>query len=166
MFDPHHLSFSGTLQRGDGKVMIVRRTPSSNARSVWEHSFHGSPRPAETLIAAVRRCVERDLGILATTIESLLPTLDNRVVSVGHVTPADKTIEAHPSYVVTSDTHPIVLPGIEILWMHPAELGDRARGNPHQFSPLLVAHAARLPFFGGNPLTDHPAIPLKERVLG
>ncbi|MEO7350107.1 MAG: hypothetical protein ABIW32_09670 [Terrimesophilobacter sp.] len=83
MFDPEHLSFSGTLQRSDGSVMIVRVVSSARTATVWKHSFAGSPRPAETVLAAVRRSAERDLGIHAFSITPLLPTLSNHTLSAG-----------------------------------------------------------------------------------
>lgn len=160
MFDPDHLSFSGTLQRSDGSVMLVRRLFPTHADSTWEHPFSGSPRPAETLAAAVRRCAERDLGIYFTDVTALMPTLVNRV------TTESGSIELHPAYLVSSDEQPRVAADLESVWVHPIELGERAHRYPHHYSPLLQLQTAHLPFFGGSPRAMHSRTLHEERATG
>ena len=166
MFDPTHLSFTGTLQRGDGRVLIVRKTLSPTELRVWEHPFHGSPRPAEPLLVAVRRCVERDLGVLASAIKPLLPTLTN-YGHFGDTAPsAADPVEAHPSYLVVSDELPRFPQDLDVTWILPAELGASARRNPREFHPILTAHAACLPFFGGTLDAQYTLADIKERATG
>lgn len=160
MFDPEHLSFSGTLQRSDGRVMLRRRIFPRAARSPWTHSFSGYPRPAETLLAAVRRCAERDLGIHSFDIAPLLPTLSN------HITSESGAMEVHPSYLVSSDQTPLPADDIETQWVEPRELGRLTRQQPHEYSPLLSLHSVHVPFFGA---ADQSALHLgiqKERAIG
>lgn len=166
MFDPDHLSFSGTIQRSDGAVLILRQTPSAGGHSVWEHPFGGSPRTAETLPAAVRRCVERDLGIVASDIEPLFPTLDNRTGPDLGSEQTDHAVQAHPSYVVRSDAPPRTAHNVDIRWVTPTDLGASARRTPTEFSPLLAAHAAYLPFYGGSPHARLTQTPARERAIG
>ena len=123
--------------------MIIRRLVSTVVPSLWEHPFRGSPRPAETLVSAVRRCVERDLGIHVMAIGPLLPTLTNDTSSATGI------LEVHPSYLVTSQEQPRIVDGFEAQWLDPEKLGAHARRNSENFSPLLALHAAHLPFFGG-----------------
>ena len=140
--------------------MIIRPDSFTNDAPEWQHPFFGSPRSAEPLITAVRRCVERDLGIHNLTVEALLPTLGNKVSAVTGI------VEVHPSYLVTSDEAPFLSEGTEVRWMNPLVLGHDARTHPRDYSTLLALHATRLPFFGGSPRTVHSVALHEERATG
>lgn len=150
-----HLSFSGTLRRSDGKVLLRR-----GATLLWEHSFTGSPRDAESLPAAVRRSAEHELGIRAMSVEPLLPLLGHAPRLEG--APA----VALPSYVVNCDEEPKVSGNVELRWSDPLDLGAAARRSPQEFSALFVTHATLLPFFGGTPDRSNTLTLLQERAAG
>ena len=159
MTSPDHLSFSGTLRRSDGRVMIIRDSLSALESPTWGHSFAGSPRAAEPIPSAVRRCAEKQLGILNMIVEPLLPLL-------GNGSSSDSVLaEVHPSYIVTSDEIPQLADAVEARWENPLALGKIAREYPHEFSPLLVIHAMRLPFFGGTPHAFAESF-LEDRATG
>lgn len=140
--------------------MIVRVISSTKAATSWQHSFSGSPRASETVLAAVRRSAEHDLGIHGFAIAPLLPTLSNHTIS------PQGAIEVHPSYIVLTNEKPHLGDGTEEQWVEPRELGQLARHNPQDFSALLGLHATHLPFFGGtSPATRHLALH-KERATG
>lgn len=153
-----HLAFTGTLQRSDGMVLLVRGA----SRTAWGHPFFGSPRPAEPLPAAVRRCAERDLGIQFMNVEPLLPLLSSSLSTRG-AEAADAHSETHPSYVIRSDEPPVTAPDVETWWATPEELGERARRKPDEFDPVFVTHASLLPFFGGDPQAFGATSRLQDR---
>ena len=160
----HHLSFSGTVQRGDGLILLIRRRGSNSEKSMgaapWSHPLFGAPRPAETLPAAVKRSAERELGITMMTVEPLRPLLTAESLGDGMLA------EAHPSYIVKSDENPDIPAGFEPLWGEPLAIGARARHYPQEFSHVFVGHATLLPFFGGIPDAGSTLAFLRERATG
>lgn len=161
---PRHLSFSGTLQREDGMILLIRRPVSEEQGgpkvSLWGHTFFGSPRFAEPLPAAVKRCAERELGIQSMSIEPLRPLLTDWLSEDGY------TAEAHPSYVVESAEEPSGAARFELMWCEPQAEGERARRNPEEYSRLFVTHAIFLPFFGGNSDALDTVAQLQGRATG
>ncbi len=160
----HHLSFSGTVQRGDGMILLIRLrgriAEMTLGPAPWSHPLFGAPRAAETLPSAVRRSAERELGIQNMAVEPLRPLLMSAPHGDGVVA------EAHPSYVVMSDDEPDIPAGFEQLWAEPLLVGERARQHPHEFSHVFVAHATLLPFFGGVPDGASTLALLQERATG
>lgn len=139
----------------------MRVISSTGAAASWHHAFSGSPRPSETVLAAVRRCAERDLGIHAFTVAPLLPTLSNHTISA-----TGGAKEVHPSYLASANEKPHLDAALEAQWLLPKELGELARRSPHDYSPLLGLQALHVPFFGGmTPATSHLALH-QERAFG
>lgn len=162
MFTPDHLSFSGTLLRNDGRVLLTRRASARTTVCTWEYPVSGSPRPAESLLAAVGRCAERDLGIIvsADVVSPVMPTLGNR--ADANTAP----IQLHPFYVISSEDAPRISPELETRWIQPRELGHAARSKPQSFDPLVRLHAQLLPFLGGRAGAPPEDISLLERATG
>ena len=161
---PRHLSFSGTLQRDDGMILLVRRLLAGQQAAVddavWGHSFFGSPRFAEPLPSAVKRCAERELGIHSMTIEPLRPLLTAWLSPDGHIA------KALPSYVVESAEQPSGELLVESRWCDPLIAGEMARRSPEQYSRLFVTHATFLPYFGGNSDALDTLAQLQRRATG
>ena len=93
------------------------------------------------------------------TVDPLLPLLADGS-SAGSA-----LAEVHPSYIVTSDEVPQLADALEARWEDPLVLGKFAREYPNEFSPLLVVHALRLPYFGGTPHAFAEAF-REERATG
>lgn len=142
-----HLAFSCHVLRADGAVLVTRRALGKKTwAGVWTNSFCGHPRPAESLIHAVRRRAEYELGLTLDDIELALPLFRYRATDSSGVVEH----EICPVYVARADGEPVLNP-LEVAqaqWVDPEHLAAALTAAPWAFSPWLVLQAQRLELFG------------------
>lgn len=145
---PLHLAFSCHLLDVNGRVLITRRSLQKKTwPGVWTNSFCGHPRPAESVVAAVHRHAENELGVSIADLHLALPlfryraedasgTVENEICPV-YVAAVDGELDPRPSEVM------------EHAWVDARDLGRSIRLTPAVFSPWLVLQAQLLPLLGG-----------------
>lgn len=141
-----HLAFSCHVIDDEGRVLVTRRALGKTTwPGVWSNSFCGHPRPAEPLIAAVKRRAEYELGLQLYDIELALPLFRYRA------TDASGIVEYEVCPVYTARTHDVpVLNPLEVVdaeWVHPEDLAASLAATPWAFSPWLVLQAEQLGLF-------------------
>ncbi|GAA1764786.1 isopentenyl-diphosphate Delta-isomerase [Agromyces humatus] len=143
-----HLAFSCHVFNEHGHLLVTRRALTKQAwPGVWTNSFCGHPAPAETLVHAIRRRGEFELGLELTDIDPVLPFFHYRATDASGVVEN----ELCPVYTARTSSTPVPHPGevMECWWVDPADLADAIRTAPWAFSPWLVLQAHLLPFLGG-----------------
>jgi isopentenyl-diphosphate Delta-isomerase len=151
-----HLAFSCHVFNDRGEVLVTRRALSKQAwPGVWTNSFCGHPAPAETLVHAIRRRGEFELGLTLSTIEPVLPFFHYRATDASGVVEN----ELCPVYTAHTNSVPEPHPGevMDYAWVDPASLAPAIDNAPWAFSPWLVLQARLLTFLGGS-LTERGAI--------
>ena len=151
-----HLAFSCHVFNDRGEVLVTRRALSKQAwPGVWTNSFCGHPAPAETLVHAIRRRGEFELGLTLSTIEPVLPFFHYRATDASGVVEN----ELCPVYTAHTNSVPEPHPGevMDYAWVDPASLAPAIGNAPWAFSPWLVLQARLLTFLGGS-LTERGAI--------
>jgi isopentenyl-diphosphate delta-isomerase len=141
-----HLAFSCHVVNDDGQVLVTRRALGKTTwPGVWTNSFCGHPRPAEPVIAAVRRRAEYELGITLTEIELALPLFRYRATDANGIVEN----EVCPVYVATTNDEPDPNPRevAEFAWIPPHDLVRAVQSAPWAFSPWLVLQARELELF-------------------
>ncbi|MDF2575519.1 MAG: isopentenyl-diphosphate delta-isomerase [Agromyces sp.] len=141
-----HLAFSCHVVNALGEILVTRRALTKQAwPGVWTNSFCGHPKPAESLVAAVRRRAEFELGLELHDVELALPLFRYRAVD------ADGTVENEicPVYLARTADEPDPNPRevSEYRWVDPAELGNAVNAAPWAFSPWLVLQTQQLELF-------------------
>jgi isopentenyl-diphosphate Delta-isomerase len=141
-----HLAFSCHVVNALGEVLVTRRALTKQAwPGVWTNSFCGHPKPAESLVAAVRRRAEFELGIELDDVALALPLFRYRA------TDANGTVENElcPVYIATTSDEPDPNPRevAEYEWVAPEDLGRAVEAAPWAFSPWLVLQARELELF-------------------
>lgn len=141
-----HLAFSCHVVNDEGKVLVTRRALGKTTwPGVWSNSFCGHPRPAEPVLAAVRRRAEDELGISLTDIELALPLFRYRAVDTSGIVEH----EVCPVYTARTSDEPRPNP-LEVLdarWVDPLDLETSLTATPWAFSPWLVLQAEQLRLF-------------------
>ena len=143
-----HLAFSCHVFDARGRLLVSRRALGKRAwPGVWTNSFCGHPAPAETIVHALRRRGEFELGLELHDIEPVLPFFQYRATDASGVVEH----ELCPVYTARSDSAPLPHPDevLEFEWVDPADLASAIRTTPWAFSPWLVLQAELLPFLGG-----------------
>lgn len=143
-----HLAFSCHVFNPHGELLVTRRALAKQAwPGVWTNSFCGHPAPAETLVHAIRRRGEFELGLTLTGIEPVLPFFHYRATDASGIVEN----ELCPVYTARATTTPVPHPGevMDLAWVHPAALALAVRDAPWAFSPWLVLQAKLLPFLSG-----------------
>lgn len=70
-----HLAFSCYVFNEQGKLLVTQRAHTKKVwPGVWTNSVCGHPAPGESLITAVQRRLEFELGMTATDYQVVLPT--------------------------------------------------------------------------------------------
>ncbi|GAA1470260.1 isopentenyl-diphosphate Delta-isomerase [Microbacterium thalassium] len=141
-----HLAFSCHVVNDAGQVLVTRRALDKKTwPGVWSNSFCGHPRPAEPVIAAVRRRAEFELGLTLTDIELALPLFRYRAVDATGIVEH----EVCPVYTARTDQEPTLNPleVVDAKWVDPADLAASLTTTPWAFSPWLVLQAEQLRLF-------------------
>lgn len=151
-----HLAFSCHVVNGDGLVLVTRRAVTKRTwPGVWTNSFCGHPRPAEPVLAAVRRHADLELGISLRDINLALPLFRYRATDAAGVVEH----EVCPVYLARTDDEPVLNP-LEVLdaqWVDPAALATSIEATPWAFSPWLVLQAAQLHLFDSRLIPERRA---------
>ncbi|WP_308465134.1 isopentenyl-diphosphate Delta-isomerase [Rathayibacter soli] len=145
---PLHLAFSCYVTNESGEVLLTRRALTKAAwPGVWSNSFCGHPRPAESVLAAVHRRAEFEVGLVLTRVELALPVFRYRARDASGVVEN----EICPVYVASTLMQPVLHPSevMDYAWTDPLALGRSIRLTPWVFSPWLVLQAKLLPLLGG-----------------
>ncbi|MEO8908123.1 MAG: isopentenyl-diphosphate Delta-isomerase, partial [Microbacteriaceae bacterium] len=146
---PLHLAFSCYVLNRDGEVLVTRRAlVKATWPGVWSNSFCGHPRPAEPVLAAVRRRADYEMGLELTEVELALPIFRYRATDSSGVVEN----EICPIYLASTTMQPVLHPGevMDHAWVDPISLGQSIRLTPWVFSPWLVLQAQLLPLLGGS----------------
>jgi len=141
-----HLAFSCHVLNDEGQVLVTRRALGKTTwPGVWTNSFCGHPRPAEPVIAAVRRRAEYEIGITLTEIELALPLFRYRATDANGIVEH----ELCPVYTARTHTEPVLNPleVVDARWVDPADLAASLEATPWAFSPWLVLQAQQLHLF-------------------
>jgi len=142
-----HLAFSCHVLDREGRVLVTRRAlEKATWPGVWTNSFCGHPRPAEPVVAAVRRRAEYELGITLSELTLALPLFRYRATDASGVVEH----EICPVYLARTDDvpEPNPLEVSEFAWVDPDDLGAALQATPWAFSPWLVLQARQLRLFG------------------
>jgi isopentenyl-diphosphate delta-isomerase len=145
-----HLAFSCHVMNDKGHVLVTRRALSKTTwPGVWSNSFCGHPRPAEPVLAAVRRRAEFELGISLTDIELALPLFRYRAVDASGIVEH----EVCPVYTARTADEPTLNPleVVDAKWVDPRDLATSLTATPWAFSPWLVLQARQLHLFDSEP---------------
>lgn len=141
-----HLAFSCHVVNAEGQVLVTRRALGKTTwPGVWTNSFCGHPKPAEPVIAAVRRRAEFELGLTLTDIELALPLFRYRATDATGIVEN----EVCPVYIARADAEPVLNPleVVDATWVDPADLAVSLAATPWAFSPWLVLQAEQLHLF-------------------
>jgi isopentenyl-diphosphate delta-isomerase len=141
-----HLAFSCHVVNTDGEVLVTRRALGKTAwPGVWSNSFCGHPRPAESVLAAVHRRADYELGLELSDIELALPLFRYRATDANGIVEH----ELCPVYTALAHAEPVLNPleVVDAKWVHPADLAVSLATTPWAFSPWLVLQAEQLHLF-------------------
>lgn len=141
-----HLAFSCHVVNSEGQVLVTRRALDKKTwPGVWTNSFCGHPRPAEPVLAAVRRRAEFELGLTLFDIELALPLFRYRATDASGIVEH----EVCPVYTARTDEKPVLNPRevIDAQWVDAADLSAALTVTPWAFSPWLVLQAQQLHLF-------------------
>lgn len=134
---PLHLAFSCYVFGPDGALLLTRRALSKRTwPGVWTNSFCGHPRTDETMLEAIERHAEHELGMTVTGIQLALPDFRYRAVDANGVVEN----EMCPVYLATVGSEPVPNPDevMELAWGAPADVGRAIAATPWVFSPWMV----------------------------
>jgi isopentenyl-diphosphate delta-isomerase len=146
---PLHLAFSCYVTNAAGAILVTRRAlAKSTWPGVWSNSFCGHPRAAESLLAAVHRRADYEVGLELSHVELALPLFRYRAVDASGVVEN----EICPVYVASTAMQPVPNPAevMDHAWVDPLDLGESIRLTPWVFSPWLVLQAQLMPLLGGS----------------
>src|SRR5688572_14018443 len=142
-----HLAFSCHVLSDDGQVLVTRRALGKTAwPGVWSNSFCGHPRPAESVLSAVHRRADYELGLELIDIELALPLFRYRATDANGIVEH----ELCPVYTARTVSEPVLNPleVVDAKWVDPADLAVSLVTTPWAFSPWLVLQAEQLHLFG------------------
>lgn len=141
-----HLAFSCHVLNSEGQVLITRRALTKRTwPGVWTNSFCGHPRPAEPVLAAVRRHADFELGLTLTGLTVALPLFRYRATDANGIVEH----EVCPVYTAYTDDEPVLNPleVVDARWVEPEALAISLEATPWAFSPWLVLQAQQLHLF-------------------
>ena len=134
---PLHLAFSCYLHDDRGRLLLTRRAVTKRSwPGVWTNSFCGHPRTDETMLEAIERHAEHELGMTVTGIQLALPDFRYRAVDANGVVEN----EMCPVYLATVGSEPVPNPDevMVLAWGAPADVGRAIAATPWVFSPWMV----------------------------
>ena len=143
-----HLAFSCHVRNREGEVLVTRRALSKKTwPGVWTNSFCGHPRPAEPVLAAVKRRADFEVGLSLTGVELALPLFRYRATDASGIVEH----EVCPVYTAYTDDEPTLNPleVVDARWVAPEDLAASIAATPWAFSPWLVLQAQQLRLFDG-----------------
>ena len=146
---PLHLAFSCYVLDGIGRVLITRRSLHKRTwPGVWSNSLCGHPRPEESLVDAVRRHAQHELGLVLVNLEIVLPVFRYQATDASGIVEN----EICPVYfaLAASTVRTNLDEVMEHVWVEPSDLGEAIRRTPSVFSPWLVRQAEMMPLLGGS----------------
>lgn len=141
-----HLAFSCHVLNPIGEVLVTRRAlTKATWPGVWTNSFCGHPKPAESVVAAVRRRAEFELGIDLDSLELGLPLFRYRATDASGVVEN----EVCPVYIATTTDDLEPNPGevAEWAWVQPAALARAVHDTPFAFSPWLALQVREMELY-------------------
>jgi isopentenyl-diphosphate delta-isomerase len=141
-----HLAFSCYVFNERGEVLLTRRALTKKTwPGVWTNSFCGHPAPAETLVDAVHRRAEFELGLQITGIDLALPLFRYRATDSSGIVEN----EVCPVYLARAVGDPLPNPDevMEHTWADPDSLRRSVLASPYAFSPWMVLQMRELETF-------------------
>lgn len=148
---PLHLAFSCYVFSTDGQILVTRR---ASAKMTWPgvrtNSCCGHPAPGEPLPTAITRRLRDELGVLATSVQLILPTFRYRATMSNGVVEN----ELCPVYrAVVTDLSVTPNPDeVDAAWWQPwTEFLTPDPRDP--LSPWSVQQVAALSSLGPDPST-------------
>ena len=106
----------GILIDDAGRVLVTRRAPEAHQGGLWEFPG-GKVEENETILAALARELQEELGVLVEATEALM-VLDHDY--------GDKQVRLDVHCVTRWSGEPRGLEGQPLAWQQPEELRDRA----------------------------------------
>ena len=150
---PLHLAFSCYVFDASGALLTTRRALHKKTwPGVWTNTCCGHPQPGEPLAEAVRRRLERELGLAdVETVTLALPGFRYRA------TMADGTVENEVCPVLTARTSDTARPAVDevddIAWVPWAEFSASVLHGGRDVSPWCRLQVAELDRLGPDPLS-------------
>ena len=138
-----HLAFSCHVSNARGEILVTRRALDKRTwPGVWTNSFCGHPRPGESVVDAVHRHAQHELGLTLRDVQLVLPHFRYRAVDASGIVEN----EICPVYTAVVDDEPRPNPRevAEARWVDPVDLVAALRATPWAFSPWLVLQAEQL----------------------
>jgi isopentenyl-diphosphate delta-isomerase len=138
-----HLAFSCHVVNADGDVLVTRRALNKRTwPGVWTNSFCGHPRPAEPVLAAVRRRADYELGLTLSDVELALPLFRYRATDANGIVEH----ELCPVYTarVSGEVSPDPDEVLEWKWVDEAPLREAVERAGWAFSPWLALQLPEL----------------------
>ncbi|WP_442913297.1 isopentenyl-diphosphate Delta-isomerase [Kribbella sp. CA-293567] len=159
---PLHLAFSSYVFDRHGRVLLTQRAFSKRTwPGVWTNSCCGHPLPGESLESAVRRRLADELGLVADTVELMLPAFRYRAEMPSGVVEN----ELCPVFRVGCSGEPEPDPA-EVAayeWVEWSDLASRP-----ELSPWCVLQLAELSELGNHaldwPVADPGRLPEAARL--
>ena len=148
---PLHLAFSCYVFDPAGRVLVTRRaSDKATFPGVRTNSCCGHPGPGEGMVAAVRRRLRQELGIVPAELELILPTFRYRA------TDADGIVENElcPVYRATTTDAQVIMDPTEVdeaWWVPWAEFAAQVDGTD-PLSPWGAEQVRHLSALGRDPL--------------
>ena len=140
---PLHQAFSTWGFDTSGRVLLTRRATTKTAwPGVWTNTCCGHPAPGESLIAAVTRRLDTELGMAPVSLTTVLPDFRYRATDASGVVEN----EICPVLFVELDGDPAPLAS-EVAgtqWVDPERVVQLAQDLPFMLSPWAVLQIAEL----------------------
>ena len=140
---PLHLAFSCWILDERGRTLLTRRAALKRTwPGAWTNSFCGHPAPGESILDAVHRRAQHELGATVGTLAPALPDFRYRAVM------ADGTVENEVCPVFTAelrsgpDPNPAEVGALRWIDLH--QLRAAVEDDPAPYSPWMREQLAAL----------------------
>ncbi len=158
---PLHLAFSCYLVNTNGQILMTRRALAKKTwPGVWTNACCGHPRPGESMLGAIERRVDQELGAPISQVAPVLPDFRYEAIDASGV----RENEVCPVYVAVIDggLRPDPAEIMEHSWAQPAALAQVAARSPWLLSPWSVLQIAALDL---PRLAQHARVPASDMPL-